>query len=120
VSFSTFDSATLSNDSVTTNIGIAANTLSFAAGSVIYNSGTASPTAFGNWLIYADDMNFQGGAVIYVPTTASETLTLAEGRLPFGKITTNPTTSSTGGGNSGGTTVGGTVSGAAGRGIIQN
>jgi hypothetical protein len=117
VSFAPTSSSTLSNNTVTTLITVAASSNLFAPGLISYNSGTINPSFFSTWFIFADDPQFQGGAVTYQFSGSSPFSQVgAEGRLPFGKITTLPTSSTTGGGFSGGSTGSGAGGG---RGYIQ-
>lgn len=115
VAFTPTSTTNLSNDGISHMIVVSAGTNQFAPAGVAYNSGTVDPGNFGTWYIFADDPLFQGGAVIYQFSATPPNQTAADGRLPFGKITTVNGTAKTGGGFSGGTTPGG----GGGRGYIQ-
>jgi len=106
----------LSNDGVSHVVVVSASTQQFGAGQVNYNSGSFDPGSFGSFFAFADDPQFDGGAVTYQSSTSPVDITAADGRVPFGGITTASGSSNTGGGNSGGTTGGG---GAGGRGFNQ-
>lgn len=97
----------LSNDGVSTAITIAAGQNQFAPTAVSYNSGTVDPGAFGTYFVFSDDPQFQGGPVTYQFSNSPPSQTAAEGRVPFGIITTVLATPKTGGGHTGGTTPGG-------------
>lgn len=118
VSFAPTSTTVLSNNTSTTAVTVAASTNQFGTGTLSYNSGTADLGQFGAQFVYADDPLYQGGAVAYHAVNLTPSLqTAAEGRMIFGKITTNLTTSTSGGGTTGGTT--GTGAGG-GRGYIQS
>lgn len=102
---STFTSTTspLSQSGVTTTINVASSTLQFGDGQISYNSGSVNPGGYGTYYVYADDPTFTGGAVTYQWTTTPSNTVAANGRIYFGKITTNNTTQQTGtGGGTGG------------------
>jgi hypothetical protein len=115
VAFTPTSTTNLSNDGISHMIVVSAGTNQFAPAGVSYNSGTVDPGNFGTWYIFADDPLFQGGAVAYQFSATPPNQTAADGRLPFGKITTVNGTAKTGGGYTGGTTPGG----GGGRGYIQ-
>lgn len=78
----------LSQDGTTTNILVASSTFQFGFGTVVYNSGSVDPGAYGNHYVYADDPTYAGGAVTYLATNSLPVLTAADGRITFGKILT--------------------------------
>jgi len=115
--FAPTSQSTLSNDGLTLIINIASCSNLYAPGLVSYNSGTVSTSTFSTWYVYADDPLFQGGPVIYQATNnAPFSQVGAEGRLPWGKITTANGSAKTGGGYAGGSTG---IGAGGGRGYIQ-
>lgn len=107
VAFTPTATTGLSNNGSSTAITVSAGTNQFAPAGISYNSGSVDPGSFGTWYVFADDPQFLGGTVTYQFSSTPPNQTAAEGRLPFGKITTLNGTPKTGGGYTGGTTTGG-------------
>ncbi len=106
VSVAPTGAANLSNDGAATLVTVGAETKQFGAGQVSYNAGSFDPGVFGTFYAYADDPTFAGGTVTYLFSTSAFDQTAAEGRIPFGAITTTGGTPQTGGGDDGGSTPG--------------
>jgi hypothetical protein len=93
----------LTQSGTTKTINVAASIWNDGDQVINYGSGSVTPAAYGQWLIYAVDQFRAGGTVTFVATQNSSDITASLYNVYFGMITTAAGGGGTGSGGGGGT-----------------